>query len=68
MPRPMRDPARIQAILDALGEVWREQPDLRLTQLLTAAIGQRRNMGPNPLFYVEDDETLEALRSYRGAK
>lgn len=60
----MRDPDRIQPILDALGEAWRKSPDLRLTQLLTTVITDAPDRGPAPFFYVEDEEALTALRKW----
>lgn len=60
----MRDPARIQPMLDALGELWRQHPDLRLTQLLTAVTHGKHRLGHNPLFYIEDDELLEAIKAW----
>jgi len=57
----MRDPGRIQPLLNALGEVWAKHPDQRLGQLLLNAT-QRPAMGLGSLFYIEDDDLLAALR------
>lgn len=59
----MRDPARIQPMLDALGELWRQHPDMRLAQLLTV-VTHGKLRGPAPLFYIEDDELLEAIKTW----
>ena len=32
--RPVRDPARIDRVLEALGAYWRANPDLRLCQII----------------------------------
>jgi len=59
----MRDPRRIETLLDALREVWTRNPDLRLGQLLVNAI---RPEQPCPeIFYAEDDVTLTALLRMR---
>lgn len=57
----MRDPARIRPMLDELEKLWLQHPDLRLGQLIdTALFGHGA-----PLFYVEDDEMLEAMRTFK---
>lgn len=56
----MRDPKRIQPILKLIEELWTENPDLRLGQLLVNAI---RPSQPAPeVFYAEDDRLLDGLR------
>jgi hypothetical protein len=55
----MRDPARIDRLLAKLGEIWREQPDLRLCQLIGNAL---RSNTDN--YYVEDDQLEIALDEY----
>ena len=46
----MRDPARIDRMLEKLRQLWLEAPDFRLGQLVV-------NLGPPklPTFHVEDD-------------
>jgi hypothetical protein len=56
---PVRDPARIPVLLDALRAAWEQSPDLRLTQLLVNLLDAR----PNPIFSVEDDVVLARLRA-----
>ena len=51
-----RDPARIGPVLEALAEVWRAQPDLRLGQLITIAAGQ------NDVFNIEEDKLVAGLQ------
>lgn len=58
----MRDPNRIESILDLLKEVWMQSPDLRLSQLIVNAI---RPEQPAPqVFYAEDEKVVEGLRAY----
>lgn len=52
----MRDPARIDPMLDKIREIWYTNPDLRLTQLL----GNTFNVGSDG-YYMEDDVLLERL-------
>ena len=57
---PERDPARIDAILSKLREVWMRDPDMRFGQLvynLYWQMPETRKMGMTgiDMFYVEDD-------------
>jgi hypothetical protein len=56
----MRDPERIPLILGAVERRWREDPDLRLGQLL---VNLTRDLGsaPNPLFAISDGDLLRRL-------
>lgn len=62
----MRDPKRIDAIIDSLRLMWKASPDLRLGQLLCAATTIEPNLGDTRLplspfeaaFYL-DDTVLE---------
>ncbi|GBF17410.1 hypothetical protein Br6_04816 [Rhodococcus sp. Br-6] len=53
----MRDRERIDPILSKLGQVWHENPDLRLTQLLVALAATGETM---PGFFYTEDDRLEA--------
>ena len=54
----MRDVNRIDKILEQIGRVWKQYPDLRLGQLLL-------NVLKDPmLYYAEDDEIVKALREF----
>jgi hypothetical protein len=58
----MRDPKRIEPMLDLLKKVWMQSPDLRLSQLIVNAIRQGE---PAPqVFYAEDDRVAEGLKAY----
>lgn len=52
----MRDPNRIDAILEAIEVYWKENPDLRLMQLLLNAA---TTIDP---YYLEDEALLTLLR------
>lgn len=65
----MRDPERIDRIVDLLRERWHQEPDMRLGQLLEVSL--RRTVGQEPgsshgishcIFHIEDTETEAALR------
>ena len=59
----MRDPKRIDVILQEIGAIWHKYPDMRLGQLIGNVLE-----GPN-LYYVEDDSLVKALKDvYEGAK
>lgn len=52
----MRDPSRIDSIIETLRTVWKANPDQRLCQLVVNVADH----GNDP-FYVEDDRFLERL-------
>ena len=59
----MRDPKRIDIILQEIGAIWHKYPDMRLGQLIGNVLE-----GPS-LYYVEDDSLVKALKDvYKGAK
>lgn len=51
-----RDPKRIPEVLALLGEMWMENPDLRLGQIMGNA---------SITFYTEDDQAAVALTQWR---
>ncbi len=52
----MRDPARIEKVLNKIREIWYTNPDLRLCQLLLNLVSDA-----NVLYWVEDDKLIKAL-------
>ena len=59
----MRDPKRIDVILQEIGAIWRKYPDMRLGQLIGNVLE-----GPS-LYYVEDDSLVKALKDmYEGVE
>ena len=59
----MRDPKRIDVILQEISTIWHKYPDMRLGQLIGNVLE-----GPS-LYYVEDDSLVKALKDvYEGAK
>ncbi|QDU23389.1 hypothetical protein [Urbifossiella limnaea] len=60
----MRDPARIDRMLDLLRDYWFRYPDMRLAQLV---VGLVRPSEPCPqVFYAEDDRVEAALLAALG--
>jgi uncharacterized protein YihD (DUF1040 family) len=55
----MRDPERIDRMIELIRGIWHTQPDTRLTQLIMNAL----NMNSDP-YYVEDDLLEERLKHY----
>lgn len=55
-----RDPARIDQILAAIGEVWHAHPDMRLGQVLVNLLDPEWNK----LFTIEDDVLAARLREF----
>lgn len=55
----MRDPQRIDRILNLIAVIWRREPDLRLGQLLLSFAGFEGD-----IFYYEDDKTEEKLKEH----
>jgi len=58
----MRDPDRIDEILELISKVWHKNPDLRLCQLIGNIFIEK------DLYYVEDDRLQEALIEYYNRK
>ena len=56
----MRNPKRIDPILELIKEIWYRYPDLRLTQLIMNAL----KIAGDP-YYIEDDKLVEALKKYK---
>lgn len=55
----MREKDRIDRILNRINELWHDNPDLRLMQLLMNAL----NLNQDP-YYVEDDILEKRLKEY----
>jgi hypothetical protein len=53
----MRDPARIEKILEVVRGVWERYPDLRLGQL----IGNAADIRNVDSYYIEDDDLEDEL-------
>lgn len=59
----MRNPERIDKVLQDIGAIWHKYPDMRLGQLIGNVLE-----GPS-LYYVEDDGLVNALKdTYDGAE
>ena len=56
----MRDPERIDRMIELLRDVWSQVPDWRLTQLVINASDTHHDCGP--VFYLEDDELERRLQ------
>jgi len=52
----MRDPQRINEMLDLIEGIWKANPDLRLGQLILACCKYDTD-----LFYMEDDDLYKRL-------
>lgn len=60
----MRDPQRIPRLLKDLEGVWRENPDLRLGQMVSNASGfKKKDCDP---YYMEDDDLIKAIKVLHG--
>ncbi|WP_407290773.1 hypothetical protein [Stutzerimonas zhaodongensis] len=59
----MRDPERIDEMLELIREVWQDNPDLRLGQLIMNAAHMREPTAEN-IFYIEDASLEKGLRRY----
>ena len=58
----MRDPARIDQMLDLIREIWQRSPDLRLTQLLINAAGPSDPCAE--LYQLEDTKLMKKLEAF----
>ena len=57
----MRDPDRINDILEELGKVWRKSPDMRLMQIIYGVLSSTKN-----IVYADDDEIYARLKLETG--
>ena len=55
----MRDPKRIPEVLEAIGYLWQECPDLRLCQLI---LNLRTMSEGTDMYNVEDDDLLKRVK------
>lgn len=53
----MRDPNRIEPMLEELGRLWKQTPDLRLGQLVVS-MALKRDIDA---FYIEDDKMFASI-------
>ena len=60
----MRNPKRIEPLLNLIKKIWEKQPDLRLTQLLSNAALSSGEWSDNDLYHLEDDKLYKALMLY----
>lgn len=59
----MRDPKRINEIMDKLKKRWEKVPDMRFYQFLIALTYEVYNDNPDihDMFYLEDDRFIKTL-------
>jgi len=55
----MRDPKRIKRVISKVEELWKVNPDWRLTQLIMNVL----SMNSDP-FYIEDEQLEKALDDF----
>ena len=60
----MRDPNRIDTIIEAVKEEWKKEPDWRLGQLI---VNISRAAGFNDPFFMEDDRLMQVIRGEANA-
>ena len=58
----MRDPNRIDKVIELLREAWHLCPDFRLTQLVMVVSEKPQDVGA--LWHVEDDTMERELRTF----
>jgi uncharacterized protein YihD (DUF1040 family) len=58
----MRDPSRIERVLELLRDIWRNAPDLRLGQILVACAPKTPH--GTDVFYVEDSMIESGMRNF----
>jgi uncharacterized protein YihD (DUF1040 family) len=54
----MRDPNRIDKVLNTIKFFWKKNPDLRLAQMILNLAGDNED-----IFFMEEDELLERLNA-----
>lgn len=57
----IRDPGRVDIVLEVIKKYWKRNPSMRLCQLLGNCFAT------NDLYFIEDDELVEELeKAYEG--
>jgi len=56
-----RDPKRIKRMLEKMGKLWRDSPDLRFGQFIQNIFGSA--IRDQPIYFKEDDE-IEKILDY----
>lgn len=64
----MRDPNRINRMVEKLRAAWLSHPDMRLTQLVesAASLGEEGDKVGRTVFYIEDDASERGLDILNG--
>ena len=62
----MRNPKRIDVVLDELREYWVKNPDLRLGQIIANCVRAYDGRLNCDAFFIEDDIMLDILKKYNG--
>lgn len=58
----MRDPKRIDVILQKMGEIWKEVPDMRFFQFMHAlSYSVLDDFNIEDLFYLEDEDFMVTI-------
>lgn len=60
----MRDPERIDEVLNLIKSIWVSYPDLRLMQLITNVLPKEGPWHDGDYFYMEDEELANHLKYY----
>lgn len=60
----MRDPERIDKILNIIKSIWVSYPDLRLMQLLINTLPRDESGTSGDYYYMEDDNLLKYLKDF----
>ena len=64
----MRDPERINKILNLIDYIWNKSPDLILCQLISNIIKTGKEMSTKDIFYIEDDFIEKELLNHKKYK
>ena len=59
----MRDPARIDKVLDLVSSMWHKHPDIRLSQMILNCVKYDNYQA---LYNLEDEELMERLKKIYG--
>ena len=58
----MRDPERIDVVLNEIRDIWKKHPNWRLGQPI---VNLSRSAGKNDPFFLEDDALMEVVKEWR---
>ena len=56
----MRNPERIEKVMNIVERIWKKEPDLRFGQIISVI----DSLSDNDIFHLEDDKMIKLLKQF----